>query len=406
MNKNTVFSSAEIILPAVKEPERWPVIACDQFTSDPDYWTQCEEIIGGSPSSYDFILPEAYLGTEKEEEKKEKIGLAMKSVKDYPTETVDGFIALERTLPDKTVRYGVIGKIDLEHYDFSPESKSLVRATEKTVIARIPPRVRIRAEATVELPHILVFTRPGCGFIKKAFSLTEGKEPAYDLELMQGGGRIKGYSLTGKDKEILENEISSYEGENRDILYAVGDGNHSLAAAKSFYEDLKSKIGSDALAHPARYALCELVDIDDASIVFEPIYRVMTDCDTRDVLDKLSAVCGDEGKQTLTAVTSRGEYRMAFAEPDHALTVGTLQNFIDGYISDNPDVKCDYIHGADELRSLAARDGNIGFLFDGVEKSDLFDYVSANGTYPRKTFSMGEAKSKRYYYEMRSIIPE
>ena len=405
MNKNTVFSSAEIILPAVKEPEKWPVIACDQFTSDPEYWDQCEKTVEGSPSSYDFILPEAYLGSEKEIEKKEKIARAMERVNDYPTETVDGFIALKRTLPEKAVRYGLVGKIDLEHYDFSPESKSLVRATEKTVISRIPPRVRIRAEATVELPHILVFTRPGCGFIKKAFSLVGKKKPIYDLELMQGGGHITGFSVTGKDCKTLSAEISSYEKGSGDILYAVGDGNHSLAAAKSFYEELKTKIGREALDHPARYALCEMVDIDDPSIVFEPIFRVMTDCSPSDVLDKLAAVCGDGGEQSFTAVTSEGEYRFSFAEPDHALTVGTLQNFIDGYIEENPSVKCDYIHGTEELRCLAERKGSIGFLFDGVEKNDLFDYISKNGTYPRKTFSMGEARSKRYYYEMRSIIP-
>ena len=404
MNMNTVFSSAKIMLPDVIEPEKWAVIACDQFTSEPEYWEECERIIGSSPSAYDFILPEAFLGTVKETKKKESIRKAMKSIENYPTYTVEGFIALERTLPDHTVRRGIIGKVDLEHYDYSPESSSLIRPTEKTVVSRIPPRVRIRSDATVEIPHILVFARPGCRFIKKAFSLTEGKKPDYDFELMMGGGSVRGYSLSGKSSTELEKEIMTYEDENRDILYAVGDGNHSLAAAKAFYEQLKAVLGDSALNHPARYALCELVDISDDSICFEPIYRIMTGCDPDNVLRGLSSVCGADGEQKFKAITADGEFEMSFTDPRHPLTVGTLQIFIDEYIKDNPGVNCDYIHGEENLLSLARKKGNVGFLFDGIEKNDLFDQVAENGVYPRKTFSMGEAKSKRYYYEMRSIV--
>ena len=404
MNMNTIFSSAKILLPDVSDPEKWAVIACDQFTSEPDYWEKCEKLIGSSPSAYDFILPEAFLGTGKEAEKKEMILKAMQTVDTYPTYTVDGFIALERTLPDHTVRRGIIGKLDLEHYDYSLVSSSLIRATEKTVVSRIPPRVRIRSEATVELPHILVFTRPGCGFIKKAFLLKEGKSPDYDFELMMGGGHVRGYSLTGEAKTELEEWIVSYEKENTDILFAVGDGNHSLAAAKAFYEQLKTNLGPRALDHPARYALCELVDIADDSICFEPIYRIMTKCDPEDVLRKLSVICSADGEQKFKTITADSEQEMSFSDPCHPLTAGTIQSFIDEYIKENPGVKCDYIHGEENLLNLARNERTVGFLFDGIEKKELFKQIAENGTYPRKTFSMGEAKSKRYYYEMRSLI--
>ncbi len=404
MKQNTVFSSANIILPCVKDQEKWAVIACDQFTSDADYWKKCAEYIGQSPSTFDFILPEAYLGTEKEREKKESIRRAMEAIDSYPLSTVDGFIAVERTLPDKKVRRGLVGKIDLEYYDYKPNSTSLIRATEKTVLSRIPPRVKIRSEATVEIPHVLIFTKPGCSFIKKAIELTKGKKAAYDFQLMMGGGHLKGYSLSGEEKESVEDAILDYEKSDEEVLYAVGDGNHSLAAAKSFYEDLKAKLGTSATSHPARYALCELVDIDDSSILFEPIYRILTECDPHDVIKKLSDICSKTGDQIITAVTADKTETMSFKNPGNSLTVGILQEFIDNYISQNPSVRCDYIHGEKELISFAHKENCIGFLFDGVDKEDLFDYVSVHGTYPRKTFSMGEAKSKRYYYEMRKII--
>ena len=402
-NKSTIFSSAEIMLPKVKDYTKWAVIACDQFTSDIEYWKECERIIDSSPSSYDYILPEAYLGTEEEAPKTTEIKSCMQKI-DYSSDfnIINGYIYVERKLSNGKTRCGIVGKLDLEEYDYNKGSVSKIRATEQTVLERIPPRCAIRKAAAIELPHIMVFISDKNGIFDVARKAALCESPIYNFDLMQGGGHLTGYKITDYNADLLGEKLSEYESGSDGISYAIGDGNHSLAAAKAHYESLKSEIGNDALKHTARYALCEIVAIEDESIEFEPIYRVLKNCDTHDVIDKLKKISGS-GRQTVEVVTSTDDFKLTFANPTHTLTVGTLQNFIDEYIKFNSGVVCDYIHGRDELQSLSVQPNCIGFLFEGIDKGDLFEYISKNDAYPRKTFSMGDSKSKRYYLEARKI---
>ncbi|MBR7033885.1 MAG: DUF1015 domain-containing protein [Clostridia bacterium] len=403
MKSETIFRNAEIMIPQNVDLSLWSVIACDQFTSDIDYWKSVEKLVANSPSTLDYILPEAYLGSEKEAETKKRIKEKMKAVNVSDYDIFDGFVYVVRTLPDGSVREGVVGAIDLEEYDYSPDSNSKIRATEETVQSRIPARVEIRKSADYELPHIMVFVPSECKIIDEAGLLVSGDDPLYDFELMMGGGHVKGYKITGNEADSLLKRIAAYEQSGRDVLYAIGDGNHSLAAAKARYSELKEEIGDIALSHPLRYALCEIINIGSDSIFFEPIYRIVTNCDVYDLLKALDEETSGTGTQQITVITKDIRSEMNFTSPSSPLTVGSVQNFIDGYLNHFPKAQCDYIHGRKDLIKLSLKDGAVGFIFDGIDKEDLFEYVSRYGPYPRKTFSMGDARSKRYYLEMRKI---
>jgi len=407
MKENTIFSPAEILLPAFHHDGEkmglWSVIACDQFTSEIHYWEHCREKIGVSASTYRYILPEAYLGKPQEKEHNQIVKESMEHFNGESMAAVNGLMYVERILPNGTVRRGLVGKMDLEAYDYSVGSASPIRATEATVVERIPARCAVRALAKAELPHILVLIDDDCGVFRLAESLKNEENKLYDFDLMAGGGHIKGYALTGAALENMTAKIRAYESAADDVVYAMGDGNHSLAAAKAHWENCK-KAGAD-MDHPARYALCEVTPLGDDSLVFEPIYRILQNVDEDDFLSALGSVTKEgNGDQAVTVVTSEGERNICFTATTHALTVGTLQNFIDAYITAHPGVVCDYIHGEETLRSLSRQENTVGFLLDGMDKSGLFSYVSNYGTLPRKTFSMGEAESKRYYLEMRKIV--
>ena len=292
MKKTTIFSPAEILLPKfvsdAEQMEKWAVIACDQFTSEMDYWDRCVDIIGGASSTYDYIQPEAYLETDREAAHEAEIEKNMASFDKSGMKMLDGIIYLERTLPNGMIRHGLVGKMDLEQYDYSVGSKSPIRATEATVTERIPPRCKVRAAASIELPHILVLIDEKIGI----FAWLDGKKAdlstAYDFDLMQGGGHVCGYELTGDALGDLMEKIAEYEEKSEGVIYAMGDGNHSLAAAKAHWENVKAAGGG--MDHPARYALCEITDLHDDSLVFEPIYRVVKNCDTADFLGELEKV--------------------------------------------------------------------------------------------------------------------
>lgn len=405
MNHNTIFSPAEILLPRDGvNLTKWAVVACDQFTSNPAYWAECESIIGASPSAYNYILPEAYLETEKETIHTAKIAASMSTFDKADMKRFSGILYLERTLPNGAIRRGMIGKIDLEAYDYNAGSQSPVRATEATVLERIPPRCKIRSEAAAELPHILILIDDKPGIIQSLGAKKAELIPLYDFDLMQGGGHAAGWGVSGEALHWLMEQIAAYESSTDGVVYAMGDGNHSLAAAKAHYENIKMELGEAAASHPARYALCEITALDDKSLVFEPIYRVIQNCSPADVTAELGKITEKgNGIQSITVLAGEAGETVHFTAPSHALTVGTLQNFIDDYIKSHPGVKCDYIHGEDTTRSLAREAGTVGFIFDGMDKSELFPYVEKHGTLPRKTFSMGEAESKRYYLEMREI---
>ena len=401
-NYSTIFTPAAMLLP--RDPAHFAVIACDQFTSDPSYWRACRDYIGTSPSALDYILPEAYLGTPMEDAHKEVIRSHMRDFTPDAMVPYDGLVYVERTLPDGAFRYGIVGKLDLEAYDYAKGSRSPIRATEETVLERIPPRCKIREEAAIELPHILILVdeEPLFAYLSAMRPLLD---TLYDCDLMEGGGHIRGYAVTGAVLTQVMERIAAYEAAHKDgVVYAMGDGNHSLAAAKAHYENLKKSLGDAAKEHPARYALCEITGLSEPSLVFEPIYRVLTGCDPADVLSALHWITepGD-GCETIHVLCGGHVETVHFTTPTHALTVGSLQDFIDGYKETHPGVSCDYIHGEDALRALAKAENTVGFLFDGMAKEELFPYVAAHGTLPRKTFSMGEAKSKRYYLEARVI---
>lgn len=417
MNKK-IFTAADVLLPCNRPDckiwDTWSVIACDQFTSEPEYWEECEGNAEGKASAYNFILPEAYLGLAKEAKHKAVVEQSMKDADSVLTESIaDTLIYLERTLPDGSVRTGIVGKVDLEEYDYNKGSTSAIRATEATVLERIPPRCAIRAAATVELPHVMLFGDEKwswvIGEVRDSLRHADDVTKIYDFDLMQGGGHLVGYALAGDALATAVEAIEYYEdyrgGMNSGaVVYAVGDGNHSLAAAKAHFENLKAELGDDAMSHPARYALVEIVSLGDKSIEFEPIYRLVKGCDVAPLVDafKNYAGCGTDG-QTVTVITADSTETVTIADPAHALTVGSLQMFLDDYLKNNAG-ECDYIHGEDTTERLAKADGCVGFIFDGMEKSDLFGYVEAHGALPRKTFSMGAAKTKRYYTEARKIV--
>ena len=407
MAKENILSAADILLPDFEKNSedftKWSVIACDQFTSDPSYWNEVESIIGSSASTYDYILPEAYLETTKEAEKTADFNKKMADIAASPLkERVHGFIYIERTLSDGKIRRGILGKMDLESYDYAKDSSSDIRATEETVAERIPARKALRAAAVIELPHIMVFADDKTELFVKAAALAKEENVIYDFDLMQGGGHIKGYAIEGNTATVLAKAITENESSVA-LPYAVGDGNHSLAAAKSHYESIKATLGEEkAKAHPARYALCEVVSIYDDAIEFEPIHRIVKNANVEKIASALAEITAEvEGEQTIRFITADTEKLVCFTKTTHSMTVGTLQDFIDSYLAENDGV-CDYIHGEDELRTLAENEGSVAFMFEGFDKSKLFDYIE-NGPMPRKTFSMGDAKSKRYYLEARSI---
>ena len=416
---SSCFSSADILLPDLQKYNgtKWAVIACDQHTSEPEYWEAADALVGEEASTLRLILPEVYL--EETDARVPRINAVMR---DYAATLLscheDSMIYLERTLADGSVRRGIVGKIDLECYDYHKGAISLVRATEGTVLERIPPRVAVRREASIELPHVMVLVDdPEKTVVEPCTQETDRYAPAYDFELMLGGGHVKGYFLSkerqGKVLEALAALVSpdavlSRYGEAYDpLLFAVGDGNHSLATAKACYEEIKATLGEAAKDHPARYALAEIVNLHDEALRFEPIYRVMFGVSPVAVVEALKeyaeSLDGAGKPQTVEYVHAGGVGSIVFRHPEAQLTVGTLQNFIDEYISAHEGASVDYIHGVEATERLASGEGAIGFLFDGMEKGQLFKTVICDGALPRKTFSMGHAEDKRYYLECRKI---
>lgn len=409
----TVFAAASVGLPPYKPTDsrwkQWSVIACDQFTSEPFYWEQVQDMVGDAPSAYRLMLPEAYLGTGKESAHGEQIAVYMNKLESWLNILPETLVYLERTLPDGSLRPGLVGALDLEEYDYRDHSTSFIRATEATVLERIPPRCKVRQASPYEMPHVMVFyTDPNQRILQPVKERLSELPCLYRTELMLGGGFSAGYAVRGTILNQVIKEISSYEKKRRKsgaVGYAIGDGNHSLAAAKAYYENMKKQLGEAAKKHPSRYALAELVCLEEKAIEFEPIYRLITNCRKEELLLALAS-CSEEGRaegQYITAVSQNEERTFSFQEPTHSLTVGTLQDFLDSYVQRHPETVCDYIHGEENLRRLASAPDAVGFLFQGVEKDALFPYVEQGKVLPRKTFSMGEAKSKRYYMELRKI---
>ena len=417
---NKCFTAADILLPdfSKTDAKKWAVVACDQFTSEPHYWEAVEKEVGNAPSTLRLILPEVYLS-----ETAERIPSINETMKEYARDILvchkDSMIYTERTQSDGSVRHGIVMAIDLECYDFKKGVTSLIRATEATVVERIPPRVAIRKDAPIELPHVMLLIDDPERTVIEPLANNDSLSIAYDTELMQNGGRIIGRFLDGTAKaqvcSALDGLVTSEAMEKRygdaslaPLLFAVGDGNHSLATAKTIYENLKSELGEEQAAnHPARYALVEIVNIHDESMKFEPIYRVMFGVDPSDVINALenyvAKLDGNADTQRISYLSEDNCGQLTVEHPQKNLAVATLQDFIDEYLKDHPEAEVDYIHGEKSVKSLIRND-SIGFLFSGMAKSELFKTVIYDGALPRKTFSMGHAEDKRYYMECRKII--
>jgi len=418
--KNVGFYKTNILLPK-ENLEKWSTLACDQFTSNIQYWGDVAKITKNYNSAYNIIFPEVYLEKIDFDNKVREIHSKMKEYLDNNIfdEYKDSMFYVERTLIDGSIRKGIIGALDLEEYDFNPGSDSLIRATEGTVVNRLPPRVKVRERACIDIPHILVLIDDEKKEIIEYFSdKKETLKKLYSFNLMKKGGHIEGYLLGKKEIKLIENRLSKLVDKKyfqekykmKDIspfLFAMGDGNHSLAAAKSCYEKLKEKLGEGAAKKSSvRFPLVELNNLHDDSLKFQGIHRLVFNIDQDHFLNKLEEYCNENkasifSSQCITIVKDLNKKKIEIKKPIHNLTVGSIQIFLDEYL-EKFGGSLDYIHGEKETIELS-KNGKIGIILDTIKKSDLFKTIILQGALPRKSFSMGEASEKRYYLECKKI---
>lgn len=460
------FNPANILLPNDGiDMEKWSVIACDQFTSQADYWDAVEKYVADAPSTLNVVFPEIYLGTTTKQERIKYINNTMDT---YLTDgtlkqaVADGYVLVERTT-ESGVRLGIVGLIDLEDYDFDPKNKTLIRATEGTVISRIPPRVKIREHAAIELPHVMLLVDDPVdgqngelcqnesqenavniaaikhGIIEYVYAIRDTLRKLYDTELMQGGGHIRGYAIEGEAAKQLTEAFAAKQNSCGGFLFAVGDGNHSLATAKTCWENIKKsgKFTEEQLkTHPARYALVEICNLHSEALEFKPIHRLLTNVDVKDMLSffeaeitkqGLESAEGDEivfeyvesgnddsakqanGNEAVsenndgTCTASIRTYGINITNRGDRLPVEILQGILDKYLETHDNVSIDYIHGDEALHGLVQETKGCGIFLQSIDKSTLFPAINAGGVLPRKTFSIGEANEKRYYMECHKI---
>ncbi len=427
---SSCFTAAEILLPKADVPvSEWACIACDQFTSDESYWENAQNLVGYSPSSLYIVLPEVYIEKAGAFARVENIHDTMQTYKkDVLTRKVSGFVYVERTMQSGAVRKGIVGKIDLEQYSYRKGEFPAVRPTEGTVLERIPPRVAVRRDAVIETPHVMMLIDDEAQTVIEPISNQKANlNKVYEGDLMLGGGSICGWAVESAEliaaienavitlgsSEIFDARYPQVAGA-KPLTMAVGDGNHSLASAKAFWEELKPTLSpEDQLTHPARYCLCEVCNIHSDAIEMEPIHRVLFETDGADVYEAWEDYCEkneldlEDGKadQVFTLVSLAGEEPFAIRSPKEPLTVGTVDAFIAEYLNSHKEVRVDYIHEEEAVRNLCD-DGAVGILLPTFAKSDLFKGVVQGGVLPRKTFSMGQAVEKRYYLECRNIVNE
>ena len=429
MNQTSCFSPAHILLPAEQIPlEQWGCVACDQFTSDRSYWERAAEAAAGSPSALNLILPEVYL---EESDVPARVAKIHETMEDYAhnvlPRAVDGFIYVERTERSGRVRQGLVGKIDLEAYSYAQGARQAIRPSERTVEERIPPRMAVRRGACLETPHVMMLADdPACTLIEPIGARKNELRKVYEGELMLGGGHIAGWAV--EDPALLARIDAALQGlgsqEAFDAKYpeargakpltqAVGDGNHSLASAKAYWEELKPTLTPEQReTHPARWCLAEVCNVHSPAIEIEPIHRVLFNVDCGAVLlaliswsdGNMAGICfGNSKKQSFTLAGPHIANVLSFEDPVAPLTVGTIDEFIEYFMARHKEARVDYVHDEPAVRALT-KQGGVGFLLPPFEKSDLFKGIVMGGVLPRKTFSMGHAEEKRYYIECRKII--
>ena len=425
----------DILIPSTDvDLQRWSVIACDQFTSQMEYWDQVKKIVNGYPSTLDLILPEIYLGKPEESQ---IVAKTHKKMLEFLEKGIliskEGMVLVERTTTSGK-RFGLLLALDLEKYDFAAGSTSLIRATEATILERLPPRIRIREDAILEIPHIMVLIDDReRSVIEPLKEIRHLLPKLYDFDLMLGSGHIRGYQVDSFEAEskIVEslqllNETKHFNQKYRlinpkpNMLFAVGDGNHSLATAKAVWQKKKSKLG---LNHPLRYALVEVVNIHDDGLIFEPIHRVLfgfktnihgalqeffhgkIETQTISLFEELTQYIENihSPEQCIGLMEDNRYTLLKLKEPPANIAVASLQLFLDDLMRKNEFERIDYIHGTDSLLEICQNKGNLGFYLPPMDKNELFRTIILEGTLPRKTFSMGEAKDKRFYLECRKI---
>ncbi len=388
--------------------ESWAVVACDQYTAQKDKWEQADAAVGGAPSALRLIIPEAYLDDSDVRVPEIQAAMTQYLNDGILTEAVRGMVLLERTTQSGP-RLGLVMTVDLEAYDFAAGTKSLIRPTEGTIVARIPPRQKVRRGAKLELSHILLLCDdPERTVIEPVYAKRDALRPLYDTPLLLDGGRARGWAV--EDEATLSQIAGALTGLQEKlpeggILLAVGDGNHSLATAKAHWLEVKAGLSAkEQESHPARFAMVELNNIYDDALIFEPIHRVIFGKTGDEVLSLLKGAeltPADENPD-LVLVTPEGEKAFRIGHPLHALPVGTVQQLLDKAA----DLNLDYVHGDEAVREIVRRENAVGILLPPMPKELLFPAVAKDGPLPRKTFSMGEANEKRYYMEARKIVKE
>lgn len=409
----SIIKAPNVLMPNEKvDMTKWAVVACDQFTSQPEYWQKLAEFVGDAPSTLNVIFPEAYLSKDNQP----IIDNINANMKKYLEQGIWKDIGKCMVLVDRRTaltprRLGLVLAVDLEAYSFVREDHALIRATEGTVIERIPPRKKIRINAPVELPHImLLIDDREQKIIENLYENRESLEKLYDFDLNMDGGHITGYKITDTD-EVIEklNKLMDKDylkrlyGDSDEVMqFAVGDGNHSLATAKACWEEIKKTVPQDQWdTHPARFALVEVENLHDQGLVFEPIHRAVFNVE-KDFFDGFKAICSGEA-DCLIYTADKGEEKIKLPK-NAAVAVGRVQEYIDAYIKTHPNASVDYVHGLEDLKGVVDKAENaVGITLPPLDKNDLFDYVLKVGAFPRKTFSMGEAAEKRYYVESKKI---
>ncbi len=408
---------ADILLPRPDiHPTTWACVACDQYTSQPEYWAHVAQQVGDAPSTLKLMLPECYLS-----ETDQRVPVIHRTMQAYLQSGIlqqavtDGFVLVERSTPSGA-RLGLVCAVDLEQYDFTAGAKPPVRPTEETIASRLPARLTIRRGAPIELSHILLLMDdPMQSVVEPLYELRSELPLLYDFPLMAGGGHLKGWAVQGEElKQKIYDAIMMLkrrQGE-QPLLFAVGDGNHSLATAKAYWDEIKGSLSpAEQLTHPARYALAELENIHDDALIFEPIHRVLTNVDPYAVMQDWTLYCHERGmdlsegeaEQNVQVIYNGMEATAAIANADGALPVDTLQRYLDDYLRRHPEAAIDYIHGDDVVRQLCQKPDTMGFLLPPLDKSRFFPAIKALGVLPRKTFSMGHAHEKRFYMECKKI---
>jgi uncharacterized protein (DUF1015 family) len=415
----------EVLLPGKEvDLQKWAVVACDQFSSERHYWEKVNDIVGESPSTLQLIFPECYLEDSDKKERVSGIKNAMSKIlesgqlesKGY------GFVYIERKTRETPLRRGLVAAVDLEHYDYTG-AKSMIRPTEGTILDRLPPRMEVRRGAPLELPHIMVLIDDRNGEVIEKIAAKKDKLPKlYDFDLMLDSGHISGYMVN--DDESLNSIFNGLKKimSGKELLFAVGDGNHSLATAKATWEELKKNNPEVDMHHPSRYALVEIENIYDDGLVFEPIHRVLFNVDEEHFLARMTETLACEMGQPyeLSSIESQigykdGIHQIGYVNADHCtiikiknnqedLSAKVLQDFLDEYLKNHKNVSIDYIHGTDSVFELTRKKENIGFMLPALNKNEFFAAIQNRGNYPRKTFSLGEAEEKRFYVEARRII--